>query len=215
MPDVSGLLREQFGDIDIYLFDQLLKGRFDAVTRVLDAGCGGGRNVRFLLGHGFDVFGVDQDAAAVAAVRSLAARLAPHLPASQFEVAPVERLPWPDECMDAVLSSAVLHFARDEAQFDAMLQDMWRVLRPGGLFFARLASTIGLEAPVEWLNGRRARLPDGSERFVVDEAMLLRLTDALGGQLLDPLKTTNVQNQRAMTTWCLRKPHVHSPARHA
>src|SRR5688500_19285389 len=89
MPDVSGLLREQFGDIDIYLFDQLLKGRFDAVTRVLDAGCGGGRNVRFLLGHGFDVFGVDQDAAAVAAVRSLAARLAPHLPASQFEVAPV------------------------------------------------------------------------------------------------------------------------------
>lgn len=215
MPDVSGLLREQFGDIDIYLFDQLLKGRFDAVTRVLDAGCGGGRNVRFLLGHGFDVFGVDQDAAAVAAVRSLAARLAPHLPASQFEVAPVERLPWPDECMDAVLSSAVLHFARDEAQFDAMLQDMWRVLRPGGLFFARLASTIGLEAPVEWLNGRRARLPDGSERFVVDEAMLLRLTDALGGQLLDPLKTTNVQDQRAMTTWCLRKPHVHSPARHA
>jgi len=215
MPDVSGLLREQFGDIDIYLFDQLLKGRFDAVTRVLDAGCGGGRNVRFLLGHGFDVFGVDQDAAAVAAVRSLAARLAPHLPASQFEVAPVERLPWPDECMDAVLSSAVLHFARDEAQFDAMLQDMWRVLRPGGLFFARLASTIGLEAPVEWLNGRRARLPDGSERFVVDEAMLLRLTDALGGQLLDPLKTTNVQNQRAMTTWCLRKPHAHSPPRHA
>lgn len=215
MPHVSGALREQFGDIDIYLFDQLLKGRFDTLTRVLDAGCGGGRNVRFLLGQGFDVFGVDQDPAAVAGVRALAARLAPHLPPTQFEVAPVEQMPWPDESVDAVLSSAVLHFARDEAQFDAMMNEMWRVLRPGGLFFARLASTIGLEAPVEWLNGRRARLPDGSERFVVDEAMLLRITDALGGQLLDPLKTTNVQNQRAMTTWCLRKPHVHSPARHA
>jgi hypothetical protein len=89
------------------------------------------------------------------------------------------------------------------------------VLRPGGLFFARLASTIGLEAPVEWLNGRRARLPDGSERFVVDETMLLRLTEALGGELLDPLKTTNVQNQRAMTTWCVRKQHVQPSTRHA
>jgi tellurite methyltransferase len=215
MPHVSGSLREQFSDIDIYLFDQLLKGRFDAVTRVLDAGCGGGRNLRFLLTHGFEVFGVDEDPAAVAAVRALAARLAPRLSPTQFEVAPVERLPWPDESMDAVLSSAVLHFARDEAHFNAMLDEMWRVLRPGGLFFARLASTIGLDAPVEWLDGRRARLPDGSERFVVDEAMLLRITEALGGQLLDPLKTTNVQNQRAMTTWCLRKPHVHSSTRHA
>jgi SAM-dependent methyltransferase len=215
MPDVSTVLREQFGEIDIYLFDQLLKGRFDTLTRVLDAGCGSGRNVRFLLGVGFEVFGVDQDPAAVAGVRALAARLAPHLPARQFEVAPVERMPWPAECMDAVLSSAVLHFARDEAQFDAMLREMWRVLRPGGLFFARLASTIGLEAPVEWLNGRRARLPDGSERFVVDETMLLRLTETLGGELLDPLKTTNVHNQRAMTTWCVRKQHVHPSTRHA
>ena len=208
MAHVSDSLREQFGEIDIYLFDQLLKGRFDSVARVLDAGCGGGRNVRFLLNHGFDVFAVDQDPAAVAAVRSLAARLAPSIPASQFTVAPVERMPWPDESMDAVLSSAVLHFAKDDVQFEAMIHGMWRVLRPGGLFFARLASTIGLEVPVERLNGRRARLPDGSERYVVDEAMLLRLTAKLGGQLLDPLKTTNVQNQRAMTTWCIRKPHV-------
>jgi tellurite methyltransferase len=215
MPHVSGPLRDQFGDIDIYLFDQLLKGRFDSLARVLDAGCGSGRNVRFLLAHGFDVFGVDEDPRAVAAVRTLAARVAPHIPASQFEVAPVERMPWPDKSMDAVLSSAVLHFAGDEAQFEAMIADMWRVLRPGGLFFARLASTIGLEAPVEWLQGRRARLPDGSERFVVDEAMLLRLTETLGAELLDPLKTTNVQNQRAMTTWCLRKQDVHTPSRHA
>ena len=215
MPHVSGPLREQFGDIDIYLFDQLLKGRFDSVRRVLDAGCGSGRNIRFLLARGFEVFGVDQDPASVAAVRALAARLAPQIPASHFEVAPVERLPWPDESMDAVLSSAVLHFASDETRFEAMIAEMWRVLRPGGLFFARLASTIGLAAPVEWLAGRRARLPDGSERFVVDEPMLLRLTATLGAEWLEPLKTTNVQNQRAMTTWCLRKQDVHPPSRHA
>ena len=53
--------------------------------------------------------------------------------------------------------------------------------------------------------GQRVRLPDGSDRFVVDEAMLLELTAQLGGRLADPLKTTNVQGLRAMTTWCVLK----------
>ena len=53
--------------------------------------------------------------------------------------------------------------------------------------------------------GRWHRLPDGSDRFLVDEAMLLEATERLGGRLLDPLKTTNVQNLRCMTTWVLEK----------
>ena len=48
-------------------------------------------------------------------------------------------------------------------------------------------------------------MPDGSERYLVDEALLCRLTGELGGQLADPLKTTVVQNQRCMTTWVVRK----------
>jgi hypothetical protein len=40
---------------------------------------------------------------------------------------------------------------------------------------------------------------------VVDEAQLLAITEALGGTLLDPLKTTVVQDQRCMTTWVIRK----------
>ncbi|HVL67586.1 MAG TPA: class I SAM-dependent methyltransferase [Vicinamibacterales bacterium] len=205
MPRPSSEIQDQFGEIDIYLFDQLLKGRFDGCVRVLDAGCGGGRNLVYFLRSGFDVFACDRDAAAVDAVRALAGRLAPRLPPDHFQVAEIDALPWPDGEMDAVLASAVLHFARDEAHFERMLSDMWRVLRPGGIFFARLASDIGLEAPIEWRQGRRGRLPDGSERFIASEAMLLRATRELDAELLDPLKTTNVQNQRAMTTWCLRK----------
>lgn len=205
MPEVSSKLRGQFGDIDIYLFDQLLKGNFDDVVRVLDAGCGYGRNVQFLLREGFEVFGVDRDPRAIEALTRFAAGAASRSTEDHFQVGVVEQLPWPDESMDAVISSAVLHFAADDEQFEAMLREMWRVLRSGGLFFCRLASTIGLEAPVQWIRGRRALLPDGSERFVVDEPMLLRLTRDLGGELVDPLKTTNVQNQRAMTTWCVRK----------
>jgi SAM-dependent methyltransferase len=194
-----------FGDIDIYLFDQLLRGRFDRRQRVLDAGCGDGRNLIYFLRRGFACFGVDRDPAAIEHVRALAARLAPDLPLENFRSAEIDRLPWDAASMDAVVSSAVLHFALDLAHFDLLLQEMWRVLAPDGMLFVRLASNIGLEEAVG-AAGRRARLPDGSTRFVVDEAMLLERTERLGGQLLDPIKTTNVQQQRCMTTWVVRKP---------
>jgi tellurite methyltransferase len=103
-----------------------------------------------------------------------------------------------------VICNAVLHFARDDKHFEAMVRELWRVLRPGGLFFARLASSIGMESRVTRVEGRRFQLPDGSERYLVDEAQLMSLTRALGGEQLDPLKTTIVQDQRAMTTWVLR-----------
>lgn len=198
-------LQGAFGQIDIYLFDQLLRGRIAPGMRVLDAGCGAGRNVVFLLQNGYDVSAVDADPDAVAQVRQLASRLAPALPEGQFRVEPVEALSFDAGSFDAVISSAVLHFARDERHFDAMLRSMWRVLRPGGLLFARLASTIGLEHAVAPLAGRRFRLPDGTERFLVDQPMLARSLEALGGELLDPLKTTVVHDQRSMTTWVVRK----------
>jgi tellurite methyltransferase len=204
VPVPSAELLAQFGEIDIYLFDQLLRGRFDARRRLLDAGCGAGRNLPYFLARGFDVYAIDADEGAVAATRRLAAALAPSLPADRVRQGAVDALPWPDVVMDVVVCSAVLHFARDRAQFDRMLDEMWRVLAPGGLFFARLASSIGIESHLASPTGR-VRLPDGSMRFVVDERMLLDATQRLGGTLVDPIKTTNVQNDRCMTTWVLEK----------
>ena len=198
-------LASQFGPIDIYLFDQLLRGRLSPPMRVLDAGCGSGRNLHYLLRAGFRVAAVDAEPEAVAATRALAARLAPALPASDFRVEPVEAMSFADASADVVLSIAVLHFARDDAQFAAMLRAMWRVLRPGGVLFARLASDIGMESRMRALTGRRFTMPDGSERYLVNEAMLLEWTRTLGGHLLDPLKTTLVQDERCMTTWVVRK----------
>jgi SAM-dependent methyltransferase len=198
-------LERQFGQIDIYLFDQLLRRRIRPGMRVLDAACGGGRNLVYLLQSGFDVFATDADVRAVDAVRRLAAELAPQLPAENFRTEPVERMAFPDAFADVVLSSAVLHFARDDAHFDAMVREMWRVLRPGGMLFCRLASSIGMEDRMHPLGGRRFSLPDGSDRYLVDEALLMDLTARLGGTLIDPLKTTVVQNQRCMTTWVVKK----------
>jgi tellurite methyltransferase len=198
-------LREWFGEIDIYLFDQLLKGRFTPRMRVLDAGCGGGRNLIYFLRSGYEVCAVDHSPESIVQVSRLAALLAPQLPATNFRVETVEGMSFDDESFDAVISSAVLHFASDEDHFQKMMREMWRVLRPRGIFFSRLASTIGIEKLVQPLGDSRYHLPDGSVRFLVDEERLLSLTSELDGELFEPIKTVNVQNMRAMTTWCLRK----------
>jgi SAM-dependent methyltransferase len=204
LPAPSAELRAAFGEIDIYLFDQLLRGRFDRRGRMLDAGCGSGRNLVYFLRRGFECYGIDRDPSAVAQIRALARDLAPALPADNFRQGELDALPWPDAAFDAVVCSAVLHFAIDQAHFDGMVAEIWRVLAADGLFFARLASNIGLEDRIGPA-GRRVRLPDGSDRFIVDEPMLTALTARVGGELLDPIKTTVVQGQRCMTTWCARK----------
>ena len=198
-------LSKEFGEIDIYLFDQLLRKRITPGMRVLDAGCGSGRNLVYLLRQGFDVFGADADPRAEDATRRLAASIAPTLAAENFRQEPVEAMSFPDAFADVVISSAVLHFAADDDHFRAMLEGTWRVLKPDGLLFCRLASSIGIESQVQQITGRRFRLPDGSDRYLVDAPLLLKLTAELGGQLADPLKTTVVQDQRSMTTWVIVK----------
>ena len=198
-------LRAEFGDIDIYLFDQLLRGRIRDGMRVLDAGCGEGRNLVWLLRAGFDVRGVDESAVAVRAARAKGAALAPALEPDRFSVGSVERMGFADGAFDLVISSAVLHFARDEQHWWSMVREMWRVLAPGGILFARMASTIGHEERVRALGRRRYVLPDGTERFLVDEDQLMDATARLRGTLLDPLKTTVVQDARSMTTWVVRR----------
>jgi SAM-dependent methyltransferase len=205
MTDTPLDLAATFGAIDIYLFDQLLRGRIHLGDRILDAGCGFGRNLVYLLTSGFDVYAADADEDAVAEVRKAAALLAPNLPPDHFRAEPLESLSFPDGFATVVISSAVLHFAWDDAQFDAMLRGSWRVLAHGGMFFCRLASSIGMEGRSQRLEGRRHRLLDGTTRYLVDEPLLMDWTARLGGRLLDPIKTTVVQNQRAMTTWIVRK----------
>ena len=198
-------VREIFGDIDIYLFDQIQKGRFAPGMKILDAGTGGGRNVIFFMRMGCSVFAVDRTAESVEQVKRLARTLASDLPPENFQTAAVEKLPFPDAHFDCVISSAVLHFAENKEQFDQMLNEMWRVLKPGGMLFARLASSIGIEDLIIPAGNGRYKLPDGSERFLVNEDFLMTAPEKLGGQLLEPIKTTNVQNLRCMTTWVLTR----------
>ncbi len=202
----SRSLQDQFGSIDIYVFDQLLRGNIELGMRVLDAGCGFGRNLVYMLHAGFDVFAVDADPEAVDHVRQLSHTLQTGLPAENFKPAFLDALSFGDAAFDVVLCNSVLHFAQDEAHFDRMLNELWRVLAPGGLLFCRIGSRIGMAFPQ--VRHGIYQIGDGAEWFLVDEAMLLSRTEAFNAVLVDPLKTTVVQDYRCMTTWVLRKRYL-------
>jgi 2-polyprenyl-3-methyl-5-hydroxy-6-metoxy-1,4-benzoquinol methylase len=175
-------LRASFGNIDVYLFDQLLRGNIAPGMRIFDAGCGSGRNLVYFLNEGFDVSGIDVDAEAIESTRRIARLHVPPGEHERFRVGALESNTR-SECADVVICNAVLHFARDHDHFDAMLDGAWRALAAGGLFFARLASSIGIEDALVPLGAGRHGLPDGTQRYLVD-----------------------LQGLRCMTTWAVRKP---------
>jgi tellurite methyltransferase len=201
-------LMEQIGDIDIYLLDQILKGRIKKDMRILDAGCGSGRNLVYFLRNGFDVHAIDKSEAAIRAVQLLGARLSLTWTNEHARVGTIEQMRFARESFDFVINNAVLHFAENEDHFQQMLNELWRVLKPGGLLFVRLASSIGMESQIEPLGDERYIFPDGSTRFLVDEAKLMKLTEMLKGTLFEPLKTVVVAGQRSMSTWCVEKLKV-------
>ena len=206
----SVTIQEQFGQIDIYVFDQILRGNIAAGMKVLDAGCGYGRNLVYLLREGCEVYALDANPEGVEHVRALAAELNPRLPAENFQVGQIEAMPFADGFADVVMCNSVLHFARDQHQFLTMLEELWRVLRPGGMLFMRMGSRIGME--FQQVRPDIYRIGDGQEWFLVDEELLLGLTGELNGVMVDPLKTTIVQDYRCMTTWVVRKRTLSAPA---
>lgn len=199
-------LRIILGQTDVYLLDQIMKGRLATNARVLDAGCGGGRNMELLVRCGVEVYGIDQAEDAVQSARRAARLIDPGIPEDRFRVAPVNQMPFSDQAFDFVIANAVLHFARDRAHWEGMVHELWRVLRPGGTLFTRLMSTDGIEERVQEIGDGVYRLPAGPEVFLVNMSLLEEWTARLGGTLADPIKTVNVHNQRCMTTWVLTKP---------
>ena len=173
--------------------------------RVLDAGCGTGRNLPYFFQAGFDVYAADEDEDALNHVREIAEKLSPGIHADHFRVEKVESMTFPPESFNLVICNAVLHFAEDESHFQRMLDGLWQATAQGGMLFMRLASSIGIESRLDRLDNGKYRMPTGGEWFLATEAKLLLATQRLGGEMLEPLRSVNVQNLRCMTTWILRK----------
>ncbi len=189
------------GNTDVYLLDQIMKGRYAPSDVILDAGAGGGRNLHWFVKEGFRVFGTDRDPEAVEALK----QNYPGLPADSFQVAPVESLPYPNDFFNHIISSAVLHFADNERHFEQMFSEMIRVLRPGGSLFIRVTTDVGLADKMIPLGNGRFYLPDGTERFLMTRAALDTLVKHHGLCFLEPFKTVLVEDLRSMGVVVLGK----------
>ncbi len=199
-------LVQLLGPIDIYLLDQVMKGNLQPPMRLLDAGCGHGRNLHYFLQAGYEVYACDHNPAYVQHVKAVFSQHnQPDLADDRVRLEAVESLSFDDHYFDWVFSSAVLHFAKDMAHFEAMMEAMWRVLKLNGILFIRMASDIGLEEKVVSLGNDQYHLPDGSDRFLLKEEMVANWLAAHPCRMVESLKTTNVQHMRCMTTWVLQK----------
>jgi tellurite methyltransferase len=195
----TNLIHQLIGDTDIYLIDQIMKGRYQAKATILDAGCGYGRNLHWFLKNDFTMYGVDQNEQAI---RDLRSRHSPQFN-ERFQMAALDDLPFSDKYFDHIICSAVLHFAKDIAHFHRMVSEMVRVLQPKGSLFIRMTSDIGIEHKVHPLAGGVYQIPDGSTRFLLTRDLLAETLQKNKLTFLEPFKTVNVNDLRCMSTLVL------------
>jgi tellurite methyltransferase len=194
-------LADTVGSTDIYLIDQIMKGRYQPTDIILDAGCGSGRNLHWFVRQHIGVYGIDGNEETLARARSNY----PSLEDNRLQQSPVEKLPFQDEYFNHVISSAVLHFAKDILHFNAMVAEMVRVLRPGGSLFIRMTSDIGIGDRVRLIGNGIYQIPDGSRRFLLTRPLLADVMDKNKLTFLEPLKTVNVDDIRCMSTLVLAR----------
>ena len=197
----SNSLQNLVGNTDIYLLDQIMKGRYRHTDKILDAGCGAGRNLHWFLTEGIEIYGTDQNTLAIDELKMAN----PLLPADRFQSCPVEHLPFKNNFFDHVISSAVLHFAESVSQFHAMMAEMLRVLKPGGSLFIRMTSDIGIENKVKLVKDGVYLIPDGSTRFLLTRSLLTDILQQYPLSFAEPLKTVNVDDIRCMSTLVFQK----------
>ncbi|MEM7162083.1 MAG: class I SAM-dependent methyltransferase [Bacteroidota bacterium] len=190
---------EDYRGIDIYLLDQMLKGRINSTMRILDAGCGRGRNVRYLLKNNFDVYAIDEN---LEYIEELLSDFPPYR--EKIKHARIEEFSI-DLSFDIIICNAVLHFARNHVHFDEMFKSLFQLLSKGGILFIRMTSNIGLNySPLSAGDGVYY-LRDDTERYLLTEEKIVEIQRKFGLEKIEPVKSVVVEGMRSMTTWVVMK----------
>jgi SAM-dependent methyltransferase len=196
---------EQLGKIDLYLLDQLMKGRIDPGMCILDAGFGHGRNSQYFIERDFDIWGVDSNKELRDVIDAQIKIWNPNYDKSKFQIANLEKIPFPDRHFDLIISCAVLHFAENRTHFIQLFEESMRVLKSGGIFWFRMTTIHTIESHVQHLQDDVYLLPDGSTRYLLELDLLHSLIKKHDLIFLDPFKTVNVANLRTMCVAALQK----------
>ena len=192
--------KSPLGHTDIYLIDQILKNRYQPTDKILDAGVGSGRNLSWFIERQMNFHAVDRDKQVVEKLQ----RLYPHV-ADRFVVADLSNTPFFDSYFNHIICNAVLHFCDGHEEFLRCLRELYRVLKENGSLFFRMASNIGIESRIRRLGQGVYDIPDGSQRYLLTRDMVKEILDRFGFELIEPLKTTNVNDLRCMSTLVLQK----------
>ncbi len=198
-------LNKILGNIDLYLLDQLLKGRFNPSMKILDAGCGEGRNLVYFLQNNYDVAGIDSNPGAIQMLQFVARSLNPAIGKTQFIEGKIEAMPYQNDAFDLLICSAVLHFAEDHQHFESMLKEICRVTKRQGLIFIRTASSIGIEDKLGESSNGVYNIPDGSRRYLIHRSHVDKIPEKYNLEFIEPFKTVNVADKRCMSNLMLRK----------
>jgi tellurite methyltransferase len=198
-------LNQELGNIDLYLLDQVLKGNIAGNAKILDAGCGEGRNLVYFMNNNYDIYGLDQQEDAIRMLQFVAKTKAIDHVDARFKVGDVKSLPYESETFDWVISSAVMHFADTLHDFESMLGEIFKVLKPGGKVFIRMASSISIEHLVEKADENRYFQPDQGFRFLLTRNLLDQILHSGKWSLLEPWKIIRVADQRTMAVLILEK----------
>ncbi len=196
---------KEIGNMDIYLLDQLMKGRIVPGKKILDAGCGIGRNSEYFIRNNYDIFGIDLQVPAIENAKEQIVLWNANFDLERFFIADLIDIPFPDNNFDFIISSAVLHFSKDRAHFRKLFEELVRVLNPGGILFIRMTTKHTLAHLSQHLHDDVYYIPDGSTRYLLDVDYLKDLMTKNKLSFADPFKTVNVEDVRTMAVVVLRK----------
>lgn len=198
-------LNHLLGNIDIYLLDQILKARFDQGFKILDAGCGEGRNLIYFVRNGYKVWGIDKNSDAIQMLKYLIKSINKEYPLDRFISGKIDSMPYLNHEFDAIISSAVFHFAENKSHFFSMLGETVRVLKPGGILFIRMATDVGMEDQIKPMGDGKFIMPDDSIRYLLTKQQLQEVVNTFEMEFIEPFKTVIVDNKRCMSTIVLKK----------
>ncbi len=193
-------LKNEIEGIDIYLLDQILKGRYQNRDVILDAGCGNGRNLKWFYNNGNTIYGVDLNDKRLDKAKEQFGDQE-----ENFSIQNIKSLNFEDEKFNHIVCNAILHFAESKLDFMAMLKELVRVLKPKGTIFIRTATMESIEDKVIQTSKGVYKLPDKTTRFLLTKDLLYSIQKEFNLELVERFKYVNVDDLRCMATFILQK----------
>lgn len=155
------LVREKFALEQINSF----LGRIPAGARILDAGCGSGRDAAIFLAKGVQVTGIDLS-------RGMLRIASIQAPTANFVLGTLLSTPFLAQSFDGVWAQASLHHMEDFDDVRKALQEFWRLLKPEGILHLSVRARDDFEA-TRLITNELSEVPRFYRFFSIDEISLL------------------------------------------